>query len=430
MDLYTSGSGRSPGSSVGYRRLGAPHPATPSGRPAKHYGPGEHPSGSPQTVHGGGGDLGAAAVRSLQQRLSQPDGGFSIHTRSGRQPRTGYMVSIYPDRSVSKPAAQVEPAEIKRFLRANKDILRRPHHHFGGWHDPKTGMVWFDVAVRTRAREAAEALGRRHNQLAYYDLVAGKSVDIAKAYTPVRRAYGGQDPVALARSGGDGRADPGVLQGGNGAGADPGADRGATGGGRAGGVVTKQPLTRVLRLLEASQRRAVEQALRQLGGALDQAALERAISSGEPVEPILDALRVDRTLQPAVRVLRRAFGEGTRIAATARLASAFGVANALAVAWARDQGARLVTRVTDSAREAIAETIAEGVQRGWSPYRTARQVRDLVGLTPRDARAVARFQADLEDQGLAEATIERRVDRYTAAKRRSGRVGRSQRRLD
>ncbi len=73
----------------------------------------------------------------------------------------------------------------------------------------------------------------------------------------------------------------------------------------------------------------------------------------------------------------------------------FGVVNPAAERWAETYAAQLVTSIDDVTRDAVRQVITESV--GRSPYVTGRLLRDIVGLTPRDAKAVARFVDSFDD---------------------------------
>ena len=66
------------------------------------------------------------------------------------------MVSIYPARSKTMDAAHVTAGL-----------------------DPQTHTIWLDVAIHTTSWGEAETLARQHGQIAYFDLVNGKSVTVA-----------------------------------------------------------------------------------------------------------------------------------------------------------------------------------------------------------------------------------------------------------
>lgn len=122
----------------------------------------------------------------LSQRLRQPDSGFTYDPKTGAEPSTGYAVSPYPQRSkVIENVASLTPDaladKLTDYALANWDLLSQPGHHLGGWHDPKTGKVFLDVSVVKTSAKAAKALALKRDQIAYFDLSKGVSVDVNRA---------------------------------------------------------------------------------------------------------------------------------------------------------------------------------------------------------------------------------------------------------
>ena len=114
-------------------------------------------------------------LQRLADALSVPDGGFTVDVITGHTPRTGYMVSIFPDRSkvISDP---IETLDLIVYVGQHHEILDEPGSYFGGWHDPHTGKIWLDISVRVSTRERAERLCQTYHQLAYFDLDLQHSV--------------------------------------------------------------------------------------------------------------------------------------------------------------------------------------------------------------------------------------------------------------
>jgi len=110
----------------------------------------------------------------LVRRVAVPDGGFTVDAQ-GVGPTAGYVVSIYPACTQSLPAAAVTAETISAFTALNADVLARPGHYLGAWHDPATGKVYLDISVVVGDRATAEELASEHGQLAYFDIDAGRS---------------------------------------------------------------------------------------------------------------------------------------------------------------------------------------------------------------------------------------------------------------
>lgn len=111
-------------------------------------------------------------------RISKPDGGFTYSPITRESPTSGYAVSPYPERSFAKPAADLTVDDMMDFVEKNADILGKEGHHIGGWHDPATGQAFLDVSIVSKDEAQAAQLAVKHDQIAYFDLAAGKSVTV------------------------------------------------------------------------------------------------------------------------------------------------------------------------------------------------------------------------------------------------------------
>lgn len=91
--------------------------------------------------------------------------------------------------------------------------------------------------------------------------------------------------------------------------------------------------------------------------------------------------------------------------------------------------AELVTGVSDTTRQAIREWIERAQLDGMSVPDLARQLRDIVGLSPRDALAVQHYREKLEaTDGFTKSMIDHRVGQYSdrCIKRRSETIARNE----
>jgi SPP1 gp7 family putative phage head morphogenesis protein len=85
-----------------------------------------------------------------------------------------------------------------------------------------------------------------------------------------------------------------------------------------------------------------------------------------------------------------------------------------AVRMAERQAARLVTRVSRETRAVIRAVVVESVRGNLTPQKAAQAIRTVIGLTSRQAKAVARRRAELARTGTSQAAIDKAVDRYAA----------------
>lgn len=148
---------------------------------------------------------------------------------------------------------------------------------------------------------------------------------------------------------------------------------------------------------EGPMRRAIQQALEslrsQVGGSL--ADIIDQLRDVQVPQAIIDQIR-DAHLSAAVQVaepIARGF------------AMAFNQVNPYTLRWAERHSAELVISITDTTRQAISEAVNVALREGRGPDVLANVVQELVGLTPRHARAVERFAASFDDPdfGLRQA---------------------------
>jgi len=102
-----------------------------------------------------------------------------------------------------------------------------------------------------------------------------------------------------------------------------------------------------------------------------------------------------------------AFGS---VPAEAMLVSDVAVSN-----WIRSHGAELVVDITDSQRQALAGIVHEyGVKKFVGADELARYIRPVVGLTPGEARAVAKYRESLLTGGMSRARADALVGKYSS----------------
>lgn len=93
---------------------------------------------------------------------------------------------------------------------------------------------------------------------------------------------------------------------------------------------------------------------------------------------------------------------------------AFDRANPRVLTWLDETEFRLIRQINAGTREGVRQVVRAGIQAGDNPLTTARQVRQLVGLTSRQSQAVMNFerllrQAAAGDSGAAAAARSRKL---------------------
>jgi len=135
-----------------------------------------HPAGSEK----GGEFAPKSGAAGLAQSLLEK-GGFTYQPVTEDMPQPGsknYAVSPYRDREQVIDLLSLTPEKLAAYVVKNADLLRQPDHYFGGWLDGS--KVYLDVSVVKRSPAQAEALARRHKQLAYFDFEKMETVTITK----------------------------------------------------------------------------------------------------------------------------------------------------------------------------------------------------------------------------------------------------------
>lgn len=95
-------------------------------------------------------------------------------------------------------------------------------------------------------------------------------------------------------------------------------------------------------------------------------------------------------------------------------ASAFRQVNQRALEWAAQRSSVLVTGVTTETRAAIRALVARSIQSGIPPRTLARRLRQVVGLTERQALSVETLREQLAASGLAPSAVDVRIASTTA----------------
>ena len=124
-----------------------------------------------------------ATIQSLVARLAVKDGGFTVNVKDMSEPKTGFALSIYPDRSKGLDTESINAVRLADYIDQNTDLLEQDGNMLGAWHDPKTGRVFFDISKVTNDEVEAKLLATSNDQVAYFDIAAGKSVDVNRQAT-------------------------------------------------------------------------------------------------------------------------------------------------------------------------------------------------------------------------------------------------------
>lgn len=115
----------------------------------------------------------------------------------------------------------------------------------------------------------------------------------------------------------------------------------------------------------------------------------------------------------AARVMRRAWVRPEkRVLKDVTAEVGLSMQEELGLTFLEENGATLVRQLSAQNRRAMVAILDKAIREGWSIPRIVRNIRDLIGLLPKQVAAVTRRQRVLEQAGATEDRIGRDVARY------------------
>jgi hypothetical protein len=175
--------------------------------------------------------------------------------------------------------------------------------------------------------------------------------------------------------------------------------------------------------LEAPLRRRFLSAIASLRGRIDLDGIVVDIQAGNIERALmrLDAEALTDDLRDAATVVIDGFQRaGVATADTLNLrfktTLAFDVTNPYAVVAARQLAAALVTQVSVETQAAIRAAVTRAFEEGLTRREVSALIKPLLGLTSRDAQAVLNFRAALEEAGLRQDLLLKKVTAYADRK--------------
>lgn len=163
-------------------------------------------------------------------------------------------------------------------------------------------------------------------------------------------------------------------------------------------------IERLARKIEPVLAKAIMGYLEALKGGVDLQALADALQTGD-VNKVIGLLALADTgaaKAKAVDAVQTAVWGGATLAATEINASIGGVhfvfdkLNPRLVTWLQTYSLGLIKQIDDQTKQAIRDKLIVGMTDGKNPIAVARQVKGAIGLTDRQAKAVANYRKELE----------------------------------
>ncbi|KKN61698.1 hypothetical protein LCGC14_0519140 [marine sediment metagenome] len=158
---------------------------------------------------------------------------------------------------------------------------------------------------------------------------------------------------------------------------------------------------------------------------------ERLASGNLEIERLIpwDSVGVDALMNPLTNLFQMTFARTGQLAARQlqpligkratrlifkQVGAVFEVGHPRASRWAGGNAAELVVEVTEQTKLGIRAAVVDGFEIGIPPRVLARDLKQIVGLNSRLARAVVKRRGDLIAAGLSAERVTRLVDRYAA----------------
>lgn len=138
----------------------------------------------------------SSRIAALSAKTTAETSGSTISTKNGYVPKAGFMVAVDTDRSkvihvdLDDPDVEKKLAgEIKKYMTDNKDLLGQKGKYLGTWQDSATGDLYLDVSTHVKNKAEAVALGRKHNQIAIWDVKHGQEINTGGTGEHVEKGF-------------------------------------------------------------------------------------------------------------------------------------------------------------------------------------------------------------------------------------------------
>ena len=153
--------------------------------------------------------------------------------------------------------------------------------------------------------------------------------------------------------------------------------------------------------LEPALAKAVRDLIKDHVASVDLDALEDALKNGRTYQVMEIIGEVDPVKAAAVKdALQNAVWAGGALAAQAPVLNearfAFNRLNPALIAWLETYNLNLIRDIGEGTRAAVRSALVEGMRAGKSPIDQARQIKQAVGLTESQAKAVQNYRKELE----------------------------------
>lgn len=185
-------------------------------------------------------------------------------------------------------------------------------------------------------------------------------------------------------------------------------------------MVVWQELDRLARRSERKFRQAFMSAVAGMKARVDLAELANQIATNRPAAklPVIedkDFGAVGRAAEELFRAAAQLVVQRTtfkHVRKAGEMVARLDMVNQRTVDFLRRYKFELVSGLTADSRTALRTTITRAFESGGHPYQQAREIRDAIGLTQRQANAVFNYRDALEAEDRTDEQIDRMVERY------------------
>lgn len=106
--------------------------------------------------------------------------GASVKPQTGKQPTSGFMVSV-PGRTRYVEATELSGPKgekiVRDYGRVNSDLLQNDNAHIGSWTDDATGKTHLDVSENIKNISEAYRAGKQRNQISIWDVARKRLIN-------------------------------------------------------------------------------------------------------------------------------------------------------------------------------------------------------------------------------------------------------------
>jgi hypothetical protein len=90
----------------------------------------------------------------------------------------GYLVSL-SNYECKVPASECTDKHLaKYFIKVRAELSVKANKYLGAWFNPEDDNFYFDISQWVETKDEALALGKKHNQLAVYELGTGNCIHL------------------------------------------------------------------------------------------------------------------------------------------------------------------------------------------------------------------------------------------------------------